>query len=483
MVALSTIFGFLMSHLRLFGFYLHAPVLLLATCELVLTAVAALLVQHWVGVSDTGLMRIIQAFSFSILTLGAMVGMGVYQSRVREGYSAMMLRTAVAQFLIGLSVFLLFALIVSVPAKTVAVFVYASAASFILLSIWRVLYPFVMKEHRFRRRILVLGTGSRANKIASRMRRRSDQRGFELVGFLARDGVAEADQVSAFGARVLFDSGSLLAVCRREGIDEIVVAIDERRRSGDSGGGIPLPELMECRLSGVAVSEVQQFIEREAGRIDVDLLRPSWLVFSPGFAMSAPHRSIKRAFDVLAALLLLALFWPLMLLTALAIALESGFRGTILLRQERVGLNGVPFRQIKFRSMIENAEPDGPVWTRCNDKRITRVGQVIRKSRLDELPQLINVLRGDMSFVGPRPERPAFVSQFEEAIPFYSERHRIKPGITGWAQLCYPYGASVEDAREKLQYDLYYLKHHSVLLDLIILLQTVEVVVVGEGAR
>ncbi len=472
-----------MSHLRLFGFYLHTPVLVLAVCELVLTTAAALLAQRWIGASGSALSNLVQALAFATVTLATMVGMGVYQSRVREGYSAMMLRTAVAQFLIGLSVFLLFALIVSVPAVTVAVFVYASAGSFVLLGVWRLIYPLVMKEHRFRRRVLVLGTGSRANKIASRMRRRSDQRGFQLVAFLARDPTSNVDQVSAFGARVLVDGDPLLAVCKREGIDEIVVAIDERRRSGDTGSGIPLSELMACRSSGIAVSEVQQFIEREAGRIDVDLLHPSWLVFSPGFAMSAGHRMIKRVFDVAAALTLLALFWPFMLLTALAIAFESGIRGTILHRQERVGLNGVVFRQIKFRSMIENAEPDGPVWTSCNDSRITRVGQVIRKSRLDELPQLINVLRGDMSFVGPRPERPAFVRQFDDAIPFYSERHRIKPGITGWAQLCYPYGASMEDAREKLQYDLYYLKHHSLLVDLIILLQTVEVVVIGEGAR
>jgi sugar transferase (PEP-CTERM system associated) len=472
-----------MSPLRLFGLYLHTPLLLVAICELGITAVAALLAQRWIGAPLNPLEGFVQAFAFGTVTLVTMIGMGVYQSRIREGYSAMMLRTAVAQFLIGLSVFLLFALIVEIPPATVSVFVYASAGSFALLGVWRVLYPIALREHGFRRRVLVLGTGHRAYKIASRMRRRSDQRGFELIGFLSRDSSAEADQISGLGVHVFSDSSTLLAFCKRESVDEIVVALDERRRSGESGTGIPLDELISCRLSGIAVSEVQEFIEREAGRIEVDLLRPSWLVFSPGFAMSTGHRVLKRGFDIVAALALLALFWPFMLLTALAVALESGFRGTILLRQERVGLNGAVFRQVKFRSMIENAEPDGPVWTRCNDERITRVGRFIRKSRLDELPQLLNVLRGDMSFVGPRPERPVFVRQFEDAIPFYSERHRIKPGITGWAQLCYPYGASMEDAREKLQYDLYYLKHHSVLMDLIILLQTVEVVVVGEGAR
>jgi len=191
----------------------------------------------------------------------------------------------------------------------------------------------------------------------------------------------------------------------------------------------------------------------------------------------------KRVFDLGTSLVLLLLFWPVMLVVALAIRIESGLRSTVMLRQQRVGLNGVAFELLKFRSMVEDAEADGPVWASHNEHRVTRVGRIIRKYRLDELPQLVNVLRGEMSFVGPRPERPVFVDQLKTRIPFYAERHRVKPGITGWAQLCYPYGASVEDAKEKLQYDLYYLKNHSILLDLVILLQTVEVVLVGDGAR
>jgi sugar transferase (PEP-CTERM system associated) len=261
------------------------------------------------------------------------------------------------------------------------------------------------------------------------------------------------------------------------------VAIDERRRGPGTEGGIPLAELMDCRLSGIRVCDVQQFIEREASKLDVDLLRPSWLVFSDGFIMSPRRRLSKRAFDLVASLGLLLLFWPVMIAITVAIWVESRYSGPILLRQQRVGLGGAPFELLKFRSMVRDAEPDGPVWASHNELRVTRVGRVIRKTRLDELPQLINVLKGEMSFVGPRPERPVFVNQLKAKIPYYAERHRVKPGITGWAQLCYPYGASVEDAKEKLQYDLYYLKNHSILLDLIILLQTVEVVVIGRGAR
>lgn len=267
------------------------------------------------------------------------------------------------------------------------------------------------------------------------------------------------------------------------GINEVVVAVDEQRRNQDSSGGLPLEELMECRLSGINVCDIQQFIEREAGKVDVDLLRPSWMVYADGFRISAPRAFLKRTFDLVASATLMLVTWPLMLLTALCIKLESGWTTPIVYRQTRVGWQEEPFSVLKFRSMQYGDGDDEPNWTQPNDHRVTRVGRIIRKSRIDELPQLFNVMRGNMSFVGPRPERPGFVRQFEENIPYYSERHRVKPGITGWAQLCYPYGDSLADAKEKLQYDLYYLKNHSILLDLAILIQTVEVVLIGEGAR
>ncbi len=267
-------------------------------------------------------------------------------------------------------------------------------------------------------------------------------------------------------------------------VDEIVVAIDERRRNVEARGGMPLDELLECRLVGIEVCDVQAFIERECSMVDVDLLRPSWMVFSDGFVLNVWRSMTKRGFDVLASLILLLFTFPIMLVTAFLIWVEGRFKDPILYRQVRVGLGGEMFEVLKFRSMRVDAEtPGSAVWADKDEPRSTKIGSFIRNSRIDELPQLFNVLWGDMSFVGPRPERPVFVKELEEQSPFYAQRHHVKPGITGWAQLCYPYGGSVEDAKQKLQYDLYYLKNHSILLDMIILLQTVEVVLVGEGAH
>jgi len=234
----------------------------------------------------------------------------------------------------------------------------------------------------------------------------------------------------------------------------------------------------------MAVTELAEFFEREAGKIKMDLTNPSWLVFSDGFNISPVRRTVKRAFDVSMVALVLLVAWPFMLLTALAIRLESGWNAPILYRQERVGENGKSFPVIKFRSMRTDAERDGVArWATKNDDRVTRVGRFIRKTRLDELPQLWNVLRGDMSIIGPRPERPQFVDDFNARIRYYSLRHCVKPGLTGWAQLRYPYGSSFEDAEEKLKFDLFYVKNHNFVFDLAILVQTVEVVLFGRGAR
>jgi len=241
--------------------------------------------------------------------------------------------------------------------------------------------------------------------------------------------------------------------------------------------------LMECRLAGIDVCEVQSFVEREACKLDVDLLQRSWLVYSDGFITGWYRALTKRVFDIVVAVLLLAITWPIMLVTAAAVLINDRFKGPALYKQDRVGLNGEVFSVYKFRTMRVDAEESGAVWANHNDPRTTRIGNFLRLTRIDELPQLFNVLRGQMSMVGPRPERPIFVDHLAQQLDYYSQRHRIKPGITGWAQLCHPYGASVEDAKEKLQYDLYYLKNHSILLDLIILFQTVEVVLVGDGAR
>ena len=245
-----------------------------------------------------------------------------------------------------------------------------------------------------------------------------------------------------------------------------------------------MKDLLECKQHGTTITNLITFFEREQGRVTMNLIDPSWLIFSDGFDASPMRRISKRVFDLTSTAFVLALTWPLMLLTALAIALESGFRGPILYRQERVGERGKTFRLIKFRSMRTDAEKDGVArWASLKDDRVTRVGSFIRKVRLDELPQLWNVLRGQMSLIGPRPERPAFVEELITKIPYYDLRHCVKPGLAGWAQLNYPYGSDENDAVEKLKYDLFYVKNHNLTLDVIILIQTFEVVLFRRGAR
>jgi sugar transferase (PEP-CTERM system associated) len=255
--------------------------------------------------------------------------------------------------------------------------------------------------------------------------------------------------------------------------------MDERRRA------FPIDDLLECKLQGIEILDLLNFYERETSKIKLDLLSPSWVIFSQGFRRGGLRTFFGRLFDLFASIIILLLTWPFMLATAIAILIECrSFKCPVLFRQTRVGLNGKEFQVLKFRSMVVDAEKDGKAqWATKNDSRVTQVGKFIRKTRLDELPQLFNVIRGDMSFVGPRPERPEFVKDLGRKLPYYDERHRVKPGITGWAQMNYPYGSSDRDALEKLQYDLYYVKNQDLMLDLFILLQTVEVVIFGKGAR
>jgi sugar transferase (PEP-CTERM system associated) len=470
-----------MLYVRIFGHYIHTPYLLMAAAEGVIVVAAAYLgfylrYQSWPGFWA----HAIPAGSFAFIIIVAMLAMGVYESRIREGFSGMMLRTAVAVFLLGALATAVLSYLSQMLFMSRGALLLSSGTAFVLIALWRWFAFSVVSEEALKRRVVVLGTGRRALKVASRMRRKSDQRAFVLLGYLPV-GSEEPDLVSGYGGYVHRGDLNLLRFCQEHRVEEIVVAVDERRRGEAPDSGLPLDDLIECRMSGVHVCDVQVFVEREACKVDIDLLRPGWLAFADGFVMRTRHKMIKRTFDLIAAVGILALAWPVMLAVAACIRLET--RGPAIYRQERVGRGGRVFRLMKFRSMFVSGHDDEAGWTRQNDPRITRVGSFIRKTRLDEFPQLFNVLRGDMSFVGPRPERPVFVEQLKAQIPYYDQRHRVKPGITGWAQLCYPYGASVDDSKEKLQYDLYYLKNQSLMLDLIILLQTVEVVLVGEGAR
>ncbi len=335
----------------------------------------------------------------------------------------------------------------------------------------------VMASHRrnrayVSRRLLIFGCGAEAAAVAASLSQEDPT--VSVVGFYPGP---IPEEISVPRDKLLARDRTLLDKVQELKVDEIVVAVGERR-----GGRVPLRELLDCRLAGTLVMDLSDHYERWLGQIRLDALRAGWLIFGEGFRQGLDRTLVKRIFDILAATVLLLLFAPLMLVTAILIVIEDGF--PILYRQERVGFNGRLFNVIKFRSMRRDAEKDGkPRWATKNDDRVTRIGKIIRKLRIDELPQLFSVLAGHMSMVGPRPERAFFVDQLTREIPFYAVRHSVKPGVTGWAQVRYHYGASVDDAAQKLQYDLYYVKNHSLLLDMVILFETVGVVVGGKGAQ
>ena len=360
-----------------------------------------------------------------------------------------------------------------------------------LVLIWRGIYRWALSQKLFATRLLLLGSGSLADAILEEVVSRSDNI-YNVVCILdmedepghERGGEGEANgqpNLLRAWARLLKadlrrDASELTGLVRHHHVQLVVVAMDEKRQR------MPLEELLRCRMLGLPILRGEDFMENIAGRILADRISPSWLIFSPGFQTGAWRQLTKRAVDVSCSLLGLIVSLPLILLTAILVRLSG--RGPVIFRQERVGQNNRAFTMYKFRTMVPNAEAEtGPVWAVENDQRITGLGRMLRKLRLDELPQMYNVLRGDMSFVGPRPERPHFVEQLTQRLPFYNERHNVKPGITGWAQICFPYGSSEAAALEKLNYDLYYIKYSSLSMDLMILLQTVKIILFGGGGR
>jgi len=353
-----------------------------------------------------------------------------------------------------------------------SVLISAIVFSFVGILFTRYFFYRFINLNNLKRKVLVIGCGERATELEV-VNSSFVYRGFEIVGYIALDN----EESAVPNAIRLDEQQTLAAVVQQLNVDEIVIAVDDRRKK------LPVDDLLDIKMSGIIVLDLLSFYEREQRLVFLDTLSPSWLVFSDGFVNAGSRPIVKRGFDIFASVLLLSVSWWVMLITALAIYLESGFGAPILYRQTRVGFRNKPFKVIKFRSMRLDAEKNGAQFASQTDDRVTRVGKFIRKVRIDELPQLFNVLKGDMSFVGPRPERPEFVDGFVKTIPYYAERHRVKPGITGWAQLCYPYGASEYDTRQKLQYDLYYVKNYSIFLDLAIMMSTVEVVLWGKGAR
>lgn len=415
------------------------------------------------------------------LTRGVLMALGMlavnsalgFYERARSKTTGQMRARAVLSFVlsgaIAVGVLWLLPLEASYDSRWVALVVLGTTG-FMLTH--RVLVGEMLPSALTRRKVLVFGTGERARLVGRALQ--SSGSNVELMGYLASPNESE-HRVSTWAS--LGPDERLDEVARRLGVDEIVVALTERR-----GGSMPMRELLDCKLQGVRVSDIATFFEQNLGQIRLDAMSAGWLIFGEGFNQGFLRTSIKRLFDIAGALILIIITLPLMLLTVLMIKLESP--GPVLYRQQRVGLGGKPFDVVKFRSMRTDAEKDGvPRWASASDSRVTRVGKVIRKVRIDELPQLFGVLLGTMSLVGPRPERPYFVDQLTADIPFYAVRHSVKPGVTGWAQVSYQYGASREDTIEKLQYDLYYVKNHSLFLDLVILFETVGVVLTGKGAQ
>ncbi len=465
--------------IRIFNNYIHRQVLYLAVIEAIIMmfAVYAGAYLRFGGrlasvVESMGSLWP-RAILVTLVVMASMIAMGLYHGRLRARRSGIAVRVIVSCAAAGAALALLYYWL---PKLYLGRGALAITMSIILVGVLltRIAFSKVVDDKLFRRRVLVYGAGEKAASIVG-LRRRSDQRGFKVVGFLPAE---NTNDYSVDPTRLLKPSGTISQLATEHRIDEIVVAIDDRRK------GFLVQELLDCKLNGIGVIDDMSFFERETGKVKLDLLYPSWMIFSEGFSSHPMRAFSSRVFDILAALFLLLITWPFMLIVVVAIWIEDGFGAPIIYRQERVGLRNSVFEVMKFRSMITDAEKDGVAkWAEKNDSRITQVGSVIRKYRIDELPQIFNVLRGDMRFVGPRPERPSFVDELCREIPYYKERHTVKPGITGWAQLCYEYGASNEDALEKLQYDLFYVKNHNMLFDLLILLQTAEVVLWKSGAR
>ncbi|OYX65053.1 MAG: sugar transferase [Sphingomonadales bacterium 32-64-17] len=461
--------------IRLFKHYIPHAVLLLGLLDFVLLLIAANFAWTF-RASQIAMIpgplaeRLVPLSAFAFTTLAAMIAVGVYGADALRS-----MRFACARLLVAVSLAILALALIDflLPGHTFwrSTLLYSMGLSIGLLVANRLLVGGLLGTAAFRRRVLVLGAGPRAQRLLELSERPGS--GFAIVGYIAMGDQQKTIIAEAIARSAIHDLAKFVS---NLGVTEVVLALEERRNA------LPLKDLLRIKTAGVHVNDFSSFLERETGRVDLDTLNPSWLIFSDGFSSSRMFSSFaKRVFDVTASLLLLVLALPVILFFALLVKIDS--KGPAFFRQQRVGLYGQKFELVKLRSMRTDAEKDGAKWADKDDPRITRVGNVIRKVRVDELPQVWTVLKGEMSFVGPRPEVPKFVEELDAELPYYTERHMVKPGITGWAQINYPYGASVEDARAKLEYDLYYAKNYTPFLDLLILLQTLRVVLWPEGAR
>jgi len=463
--------------LRFFKHYIRTPFIALAAVEFLFGIISVYAASYFrfsfYGVDTATIFSDLEvrAFLFAGVILLCMIATGLYQATMREGIFGVLIRLVVSYFL---GVVVLAFIFYAVPAFFLGrgVLILSVVFSFATIVLLRIVF-FKTDPNIFKRKVLVLGTGKRAATIAE-LRRKTDQFGFSILGYVHLRGSKDViDQSKIHKLRM-----PLKDYCLTHEVDEIVLAIDDRRK------GFPVKDLLDCKMSGIEILDLASFFERETGKVRLDQIHPSWFMLSDGFHKSSFQGLAKRVFDLVSGSILLLVTWPFMLFTIIAIKLEDGIKAPVIFGQIRIGEDGRPYKIYKFRSMRVDAEKDGKAqWAVNGDSRITRVGGLIRKARLDELPQIFNVVKGNMSIVGPRPERPEFVVTLSEKIDYFEERHRVKPGITGWAQIRYPYGASDKDALEKLQYDLYYVKNQSLFLDFLILLQTVEVILFGKGSR
>jgi len=463
---------------NLFSHYVPRRSLVLAAIEAAVLLMAALVgmsfeIAGWHAASSgNGVLVLSEASAFALGMTAVMSSMGLYQTDLSNNIQSVSLRVVTA-YVSAFAVVGLIAYLMSTRYPGLEAFGATTMALALIGSLCvRAAFHRWQNLSAFKSRVLVLGTGSRVTRLAEYAQRNLNH---EVVGYVATQPGLHYVPSSLVLPRTPGDS--LLSVAQGRAVDQIVVGVRDRR-----GGGLPLQELLECKMKGIQVVELPTFFEREYRQVMLESLNPSWMVFGDGFRQGLFRDMAKRLFDLVASTLLLLVCLPLLLIAVICIYLESGL--PVLYRQERVGRGGRVFTLYKLRSMRHDAESSGaPQWAAANDDRTTRVGRFLRKTRMDELPQIINVLKGEMSFVGPRPERPVFVDQLVKQIPFYALRHSVKPGITGWAQVRYSYGASVDDAVEKLQHDLYYVKNNSLFLDMMIMIATVEVVLFGKGAR
>ena len=460
--------------IRLFKHYIPHAVILLGLLDLALLVFAGELAwqlrAHQIGMSIGPFAeRALPLVGSASVVWLAMIAVGVYGP-----YALRSLRFASARLLVSISLGILALVAIDFVVQTEAFWrstlFYGMFFAIAMMVFDRLLLNSFLGSSAFRRRVMVLGAGDRAQRL--RELGDSPESGFVIVSYIAmNDGERVVEEAIARDA--IHELGRFV---ENLGVSEVVLALQERRNA------LPLKDLLRIKTKGVHVNDFSSFLERETGRVDLDTVNPSWLIFSDGFSSSRMFSSVaKRVFDIVASSLLLLLTFPIIALFAILVKIDS--KGPAFFRQKRVGLYGESFNVIKLRSMRTDAEKNGAKWAEENDPRVTRIGKLIRKVRIDELPQTWSVLKGQMSFVGPRPEVPTFVEDLEEHLPFYAERHMVKPGITGWAQINYPYGASIEDSRKKLEYDLYYAKNYTPFLDLVILLQTVRVILWPEGAR